>query len=136
MSMIMDSPLLDEWLQVLARAQWTFHYVPDRTNPDVIGAVLRWRQFGMADVIIIFDEHFAWCYRTLTAHPDSDPFDPHLLLYSSTLATPARTIREALTIPAPHDDHAPTVLVTATEHERRDAARLRGTRRVIVPPQR
>lgn len=129
----MDSALLDEWLAELVRRRWTFHYVPDRSAPEAIAAVLKWDGAGLADVIVILHESYAWGYRVLLSTVDADPFAPEFLVYSCE-DTPARTIREVLTIPPPGDPNASTAIDAATPEEQKIAAKFLG-RRVVRPPQ-
>ncbi|PSL56575.1 hypothetical protein B0I31_103328 [Saccharothrix carnea] len=125
--------MLDEWLAELVRRRWVFHFVPNRTSPEAIAAVFRWRCASLADVIVLLYEGYAWGYRVVLPSPEADPFTPEWLVYSCE-DTPVRTIREVLTIPPPGDPEMPTTSAAATEAERVLAAKFGGRRQVIRLP--
>ncbi|WP_158843997.1 hypothetical protein [Saccharothrix deserti] len=61
----MDSNLLEEWLDYIARDGWAFAYWPDREAPLAMIAYREWRGLGLTDVVALIDQELAFGYRAL-----------------------------------------------------------------------
>jgi hypothetical protein len=71
------SQLLDEWLEMLRSAKWTFFYMPDQENPAAVAAIYRWRD--AVDVFGLFRDRSGLAYRSpmrADGHPSVPCWSP------------------------------------------------------------
>jgi hypothetical protein len=120
---------VDHWLDELRRQRWTMVYLPNREDPQVVTAVLRWPD--CVDVVALFSDADALAFRA-PADPRDDPFRPTSTTWVYA-GVPVWTIRAALALPEPGTpgeprfEQAPPPLV-------RGLAELAGRNRVVRPP--
>ncbi|CAM3696855.1 hypothetical protein KIPE111705_20860 [Kibdelosporangium persicum] len=97
----MNSGLLDEWLDALRRARWTFYYFPNQESPRTVSGLYRWRE--AVDVFGLFPDGTGLAYRAL---PVEDPFSPDVVTWTFA-GDPIWAIREVLALPPPGADGEP-----------------------------
>jgi hypothetical protein len=126
---VMDSNLVDEWLDELRRRRWTHHYFPNRTAPVVHASLYHWGR--IVDVVAIFDSSTALAYRA-PVQRDGDPFNPLQVTWVFA-GEPIWAIRGALALPEPGAPGEP-LLAQPPPPLCAGLAELAGRNRVVRPP--
>lgn len=99
-------PELYELMTELGRTGYVIRtYQLDQNGPLAVAAVLR--RVLCADVVILHDEHRAYCFRTPTDN-GQDELDPAAVMWDCA-AKPVRALRALLGLPLPGVPGAPTV---------------------------
>jgi hypothetical protein len=102
---------LDALLERIGKSGFLLHaFHVDQYGPDILAAVYNHRS-GLADVLILFDEHTACAYRTPTGE-GIDVFDPERV-YWWYGTHPVHTLRALLTLAPPGHPDAPAILAGA-----------------------
>jgi hypothetical protein len=101
---------LDALLERLGKSGFLLHaFRVDQHGPDILAAVRDYN--GLADVVILFDEHTACAYRTPTGD-GLDLYNPQAV-YWWYGTNPVHTLRAVLTLPPPGHPDAPVTLADA-----------------------